>query len=101
MPLISGAKPSSGWIADEQAEPADLALAKKTDLETLKSMFKKMPDRDAAILRLRFGINRVEEQTLEAIGDRFGVTRERIRQLESKALKKFRRMLANLDKAAA
>ena len=88
-------------IADEQTEPADAALAKKNDLETLRSMFERLPDREATVLRLRFGINGVEEQTLEDIGKQLGVTRERIRQLESKALKNLQKMLGHLDKVAA
>jgi RNA polymerase primary sigma factor len=88
-------------IADERGEPADSALEKKTDMEALRDAFKQLPEREAAILRLRFGMNGVEEQTLEEIGQKFGVTRERIRQIESNALERIRKMLANLDKAAA
>lgn len=96
-----GAEAFGEVIADEQMPTADTALLKKTDLEMLRAMFEKLPDREATVLRLRFGINGVHEQTLEDIGHKFGVTRERIRQLESKAIKKLRKMLANLGKAAA
>ena len=47
-------------------------------------------EREATIVKLRFGLNDGETMTLEQIGERFGVTRERIRQIESKALKKLR-----------
>jgi RNA polymerase primary sigma factor len=47
-----------------------------------------IPKKQAEVLRLRFGLDGGEEQTLEQIGQRFGVTRERIRQVEAKALKK-------------
>ena len=46
--------------------------------------------REAQILRLRFGLDHEPELTLEAIGQRFGVTRERIRQIEAKAIRKMK-----------
>jgi len=49
-----------------------------------------LPEREAAILRLRFGINGDRDETLDEIGDRFGVSRERIRQLEARALQRMR-----------
>ncbi len=45
-----------------------------------------LPERQADVIRMRFGIGRDDEMTLEEIGQRFGVTRERIRQIEAKAL---------------
>lgn len=96
-----GAEQLGDVIADERSEPPNSALEKKMDIEALRTAFKQLPDREAAVLRLRFGMNGVEEQTLDEIGRRFGVTRERIRQLESRALEKIRTMLGELDKAAA
>jgi len=61
-----------------------------------------MDSRDRDVIRLRFGIGEESEHTLEEVGQRYGVTRERIRQIESKALahlshplrlKKFRPLL--------
>jgi RNA polymerase primary sigma factor len=49
--------------------------------------------REATILTLRFGLDGSEERTLEEIGDKLGVTRERIRQLQNEALSKLRRQL--------
>lgn len=49
-----------------------------------------LPEREAQILRLRFGLNGSRPYTLEEIGQRFGVSRERIRQLEARALKRMR-----------
>ncbi len=46
-----------------------------------------LPDREAQILRLRFGLSGRDEHTLEEIGQRFGVSRERIRQIEARALR--------------
>ncbi len=56
--------------------------------------------REAAILRARFGLDGEPEQTLEEIGRRLGVTRERIRQLKDQALSTLRRMIEKLEKIA-
>jgi RNA polymerase primary sigma factor len=56
-------------------------------------LVEKLPDREASILRFRFGLNGGNERTLEEVGKKFGVTRERIRQLQNLALGKLRQML--------
>ena len=50
-----------------------------------------LPPREAEILRLRFGLGDDGEKTLEEVGERFKVSRERVRQLENKALRKLRK----------
>jgi RNA polymerase primary sigma factor len=57
-------------------------------------MVDSLDKREAEILRLRFGLNGREELTLEEVGKRFKVTRERIRQLEYLALGKIRKAMA-------
>jgi len=52
-----------------------------------------LPANEQEILELRFGLNDREPQTLDTIGRKFGVTRERIRQIESKSIEKLRRMI--------
>ena len=49
-----------------------------------------LPPREARILRLRFGLENGRTYTLEEVGQKFGLTRERIRQIESKALRRLR-----------
>jgi len=49
-----------------------------------------LSDREARVLRMRFGLNGSRPMTLEEVGQKFGVTRERIRQIEAKALRKLR-----------
>jgi RNA polymerase primary sigma factor len=56
-----------------------------------------LTDREKAILAMRFGLNDGVEKTLEEIGKVFGVTRERIRQIESEALKKLRVKMEQRD----
>jgi RNA polymerase primary sigma factor len=58
--------------------------------EAVSRLLKELNPREEQILRMRFGIGYDEESTLEEIGQTLGVTRERIRQIESKALKKLR-----------
>jgi RNA polymerase primary sigma factor len=58
--------------------------------QELERALSTLPDRERMILALRFGMTGEEPMTLERIGERFGLTRERIRQLEAKALAKLR-----------
>lgn len=75
--------------ADASADPEG-ALLEADMSERLSSAVEELPDREAQILRLRFGLNGSQVYTLEEIGQRFGVSRERIRQLEARALKQMR-----------
>ena len=58
--------------------------------ETLNEILGTLTERQRKVLELRFGINDGKERTLEEVGQVFGVTRERIRQIEAKALRKLR-----------
>jgi len=81
-------------VGDENAlSPYDRLLGKNL-FSDLGSMVDSLDKREAEILRLRFGLNGREELTLEEVGKRFKVTRERIRQLEYLALNKMRRAMA-------
>ncbi|OHA27046.1 MAG: hypothetical protein A3D52_01000 [Candidatus Taylorbacteria bacterium RIFCSPHIGHO2_02_FULL_44_36] len=68
-------------------------LEEKSDKEYLHRLLGKLSDRDATIIRLRYGLNGGEVKTLEEIGWRFGVTREAVRQIQTKAERKLRRMM--------
>jgi len=78
------------FIRDESSEnPVD--KARQTALaETLEEALESLSDKEADVLRLRFGLEDGEPKTLEKVGEIFGVTRERIRQIETKALRKLR-----------
>src|SRR2546422_7525816 len=69
--------------------PADAAMALSLEEQTRKVLATLTP-REEQILRLRFGIGEKSDYTLEEVGQRFAVTRERIRQIEAKALRKLR-----------
>ena len=58
--------------------------------EELSCVLLTLTDREAKVLRLRFGLDDGQSRTLEEVGQIFGVTRERIRQIEAKALRKLR-----------
>lgn len=72
-------------------EPDPLAVVEaKSEKELLDEVLSTLSPREEQVLRLRFGLNDNVERTLEEIGRSFGVTRERIRQVEAKALKRLR-----------
>ncbi|KRK58690.1 RNA polymerase sigma factor RpoD [Fructilactobacillus fructivorans] len=78
------------FIEDEDAtSPADHA-AYELLKEQLESVLDTLTDREENVLRLRFGLDDGRTRTLEEVGKVFGVTRERIRQIEAKALRKLR-----------
>ena len=69
--------------------PLDVVLTEDTTVR-LEQALETLPAREAEILRLRFGVGEEAEHTLEEVGRRFGVTRERIRQIQEQALHKLR-----------
>ncbi|WP_190323691.1 RNA polymerase sigma factor RpoD [Leuconostoc carnosum] len=78
------------FIEDNEAiSPADSA-AYEMLREQLESVLETLTDREENVLRLRFGLEDGRTRTLEEVGRVFGVTRERIRQIEAKALRKLR-----------
>jgi RNA polymerase primary sigma factor len=58
--------------------------------ETTHAVLAGLTPREAQVLRMRFGIDMTTDHTLEEVGKQFDVTRERIRQIEAKALRKLR-----------
>ena len=78
------------FLADGGESPLDAAMnARRTDEAT--QLLRGLSPREAEVLRLRFGLDGGGERTLAEIGARFSVTRERIRQIEAKALQRIRR----------
>lgn len=63
----------------------------------IESMLAELTQREREILVMRFGLDEDEEMTLEDIGQRFGLTRERVRQIQEKALTKLRRKMSMED----
>jgi RNA polymerase primary sigma factor len=79
-------------IADpKEAAKADNRLLARSRTEDLRTALEKLPAREAEIVSLYFGLGSEPAMTLEEIGQRFGLTRERIRQLKERALGRLRR----------
>ena len=77
------------FIADEQGDPEEQAMDRFLS-EEIEPALRTLPPRDAKVLRLYFGLDGGREHTLEEIGGMLGVTRERVRQLRDRALKRLR-----------
>jgi RNA polymerase primary sigma factor len=84
-------------VEDENATSPYEDLKDKTVTGMLRDMVKHLDTREATILRYRFGLDGGSERTLEEVGEKFGVTRERVRQIQNLALKKLRRMIEKLE----
>ena len=80
-------------VPDESAENPYLELEGKANTELLGELVAMLPHREQTILRYRFGLAGDDEKTLEEIGQEFGVTRERIRQIQNMALRKLKKMI--------
>ncbi len=78
------------FIRDEDALAPDDAALKTITNEDIDSVLKTLTPREEAVIRLRFGLMDGRCHTLEEVGNEFNVTRERIRQIEAKALRKLR-----------
>jgi RNA polymerase primary sigma factor len=87
----------SDLVEDENAVTPYQDLEDKTVTGMLQEMVKHLDEREATILRYRFGLDGGSEKTLEEVGEKFGVTRERVRQIQNLALKKLRRMIEKLE----
>jgi len=79
------------FIADEDAvSPLEMTIQTNLTME-IREVFASLTPREAKILRMRFGIDERKGYTLEEVGQEFGITRERIRQIQAKALRKLKR----------
>ena len=84
-------------VEDENADTPYQQLEDKTVTRMLREMIKTLDHREATILRARFGLDGGPQKTLEEVGAKFGVTRERVRQIQNIALKKLRKMIEKME----
>jgi len=89
---IGGAEDSvlSDFLEDDSSPSPQELTIKKSLNQSLKNVLSTLSPREESVLRLRFGLDTEVDLTLEEVGKTFSVTRERIRQIEAKALKKMK-----------
>ena len=85
-------------VEDENAEAPHRRFEEEATKSMLRELVEKLNPREAGIISARFGLDGTRARTLEEVGQQFQVTRERVRQIESKALTKLRAKLERLEK---
>jgi len=89
-PIGDGEAQLRDFVKDEESTSPEEASMEKNAVRMIRTILSTLTPREEAILRKRFGIGDERTYTLEELGQEFGVTRERIRQIEAKALLKLR-----------
>lgn len=79
------------FIEDEESATPEESAASQLLKEQVQSILSTLSDREQKIIKMRFGLENGKSHTLEEVGQEFAVTRERIRQIEAKALAKLRK----------
>jgi len=80
-------------MEDEKFQLPLEMMEEEARFQQIKILLETLDEKEQAIMAMRFGFNQDESDTLETIGEKFGVTRERIRQIEAKAMEKIRKIL--------
>jgi RNA polymerase primary sigma factor len=88
-------------VADPNASTPFEQLAKQTDTALVREVLGTLTPRESTILAMRFGLDDGTPRTLEEVGERLGVTRERIRQIQEEALTKLRVKIEERDNPSA
>lgn len=77
-------------VADHNAESGYGNLVKEANSQIVRAVLDTLPTRESEIMKMRFGIDQEKVMTLEEVGKVYGITKERIRQIENKAIRKLR-----------
>jgi RNA polymerase primary sigma factor len=80
-----------GQIEDRASPPVEYQIVKSSIQQQIREILEELEEKEALVLKLRFGLDDDRPMTLQEIGDRLGLTRERIRQIEQKAMRKLSR----------
>jgi RNA polymerase primary sigma factor len=80
-------------LTDQRARQADQAVIENDDRHQIRQLLDRLNQREAAVLRMRYGLNDEEPITLSEIGKRLGLTRQRVQQLAHRALTKLRKRM--------
>jgi RNA polymerase primary sigma factor len=75
-------------LTDERCKAPDALLIEADDLERILLRLEELDDREATVIRMRFGLDPYTQMTLREVGENLGLTRERVRQLENQAIVK-------------
>lgn len=81
-------------IEDDQSHSPDVQIGEMLKNERIRQLLDRLDERERKILTLRFGLGEHDPHTLEEVAQQFGITRERVRQIEAMALKKIRLQLS-------
>lgn len=87
---VDGAGFSLGDLAGREQERPDARISGFEEISQLLKLLDRLDDREAAVLRMRFGLNGEEPRTLKEVGRCLNLTRERVRQIERDALRKLK-----------
>ena len=84
------------YIVDETADTPDSRVSQESMLEDIQKMLSQLMDKERDVLIMRYGLNNNgEKKTLDEIGSMYGVSRERIRQIENRAISKLKKLCRN------
>ena len=97
MPIGDGESIMSDLIQDEKASAPEEETAERLRSSELAAALDRLNDRLRRVLELRFGLDGRDAMTLEQVGSELGITRERVRQLETRALRELRHIAPGLE----
>ncbi len=80
-------------LTDDKTPSPDQAIFGEAEADTLQRLLDEIDEREASVLRMRFGLGDGESMTLKDIGEKIGLTRERVRQIQDGALRKLGNLL--------
>ncbi|UCG15649.1 MAG: sigma-70 family RNA polymerase sigma factor [Phycisphaerales bacterium] len=87
--------PLTEMLADRKTPAPEAAMFSESEAKMIQEMLDSISEREATILRLRFGLDDGEPMTLKDIGKKIGLTRERVRQIEGEALRKLNELITS------